>query len=905
MRFGVLLALSSLALGPSVLRAQAKLDPKHVEFFESKIRPVLVEQCYSCHSAEAKKVKGKLLLDSREAMAKGGENGALFVSGQPEKSLLLQALKHQNDMAMPPGKKLPEAVIRDFETWVKLGAPDPRDGSAAPAPAAIDWKKAREHWAFQPVAKPTAPKVKDGAWAKSEIDRFILAELEKTNLKPVAAAGKREWLRRATFDLIGLPPTPEETEAFLKDSSPEAYAKVVDRLLQSPHYGERWARTWLDLSRYAEDQAHTFGVQPFTNAWRYRDWVVDAFNKDMPFDRFLKLQIAGDLMPPEPDRVTQLAGLGFQGLGVLYYKNTDAAKAAADELDDRIDMLTRAVLGLTVSCARCHDHKFDPIPQVDYFSLAGVFNGSSLSPTAIAPEDHVKKYDEAQKTIKSLTEKVDTTLKAEAERLSLESVAQLDRYLLAAWSVQKGSKAADVATKHSLHAPTLNRWVALLAKKDMPDAFVEWRKLSAEGSEPSDAVKKFAADMKSKATTVAAEYAKLDAKKRKQLETPAKTNGKDRPVMSADKDALAVALLATDKSPHKISVAEARAAMAPERRQVVEKMETELDTTKKSSPPAPPMAHVLKGGGAAMKIHLRGNPAKQGELAPLRFLQVVSTDGAPPSKYTRLELAEDIASAKNPLTARVFVNRLWLHHFGRGLVTTPSNFGTLGDRPSHPELLDWLASRFMESGWSIKAMHREIMLSATYGLAAANDEKNFSVDGDNRYFWRMNRRRLEVESWRDAMLAVSGQLDPTLGGPTLDLGSTSNRRRTIYGKISRHELNPMLRMFDFPDANITSERRTETTVPQQQLFVLNGAFVVDQAKALAARLQKQAANDADRVKLAFELLYARAATPQETELALAFLKENDTPTTQPQNRLTRWERLAQVFLASNEFMYLD
>jgi hypothetical protein len=904
MRFGVFLALSSLAMGPSVIRAQAKLDPKHIDFFESKIRPVLIEQCYSCHSAEAKKVKGKLLLDTRDAMAKGGETGALFVSGDPEKSLLIHALKHQNDVAMPPGKKLPAAVIRDFETWVKLGAPDPRDGSAASPSASIDWKKARDHWAFQPVTKPTAPKVNDAAWPKNDIDRFVLLQLEKAGLKPVAAASKREWLRRATFDLTGLPPTPDEVEAFLKDESTEAYAKVVDRLLESPHYGERWARTWLDLSRYAEDQAHTFGVQPFTNAWRYRDWVVEAFNKDMPFDRFLKLQLAGDLMPPEPDRVTQLAGLGFQGLGVLYYKNTDAAKAAADELDDRIDMLTRAVLGLTVSCARCHDHKFDPIPQLDYFSLAGVFNGSSLSPAAIGSEEHVKKYDEAQKKIKSLTEKVDTTLKTEAEKLSLETVAQLDRYLLAAWQVQRGTKAADAAVKHSLHAPTLNRWVALLStKKEIAEPFAEWRKLSAEGNEPSDALKKYAADMKSKATSVAAEFAKLDAKKRKQLETPPKNNGsKASAVMSAEKDALAIALLATDKSPHKISVAEARAAMPAERRQAVEKMEADLEATKKSSPPAPPMAHVLKGGGAAMKVHLRGNPAKQGDLAPLRFLQVIAGESTP-TKYTRLELAEDIASPKNPLTARVFVNRLWLHHFGRGLVTTPSNFGTLGDRPSHPELLDWLASRFMESGWSIKAMHREIMLSATYRLAAANDEKNFGVDGDNRLYWRMNRRRLEVESWRDAMLAVSGQLDPTLGGPTLDLGNPSNRRRTIYGKISRHELNPMLRMFDFPDANITSERRTETTVPQQQLFVLNGSFVVEQAKALAARLQKQAPTDADRVKLAFELLYARQANPQEIEAAVAYLKESDPPTAQ--NRLTRWERLAQVFLASNEFMYLD
>ena len=464
-------------------------------------------------------------------------------------------------------------------------------------------------------------------------------------------------MRRATFDLTGLPPTADELGAFLADPSAGAFARVVERLLASPHYGERWARHWLDVARYGEDQAHTFQARKYPDAFRYRDWVVKAFNQDMPYDRFVMEQIAGDLLDG-PDRAERLAALGFFALGPVYY-----GKAVADELDDRLDTLSRGFLGLTVACARCHDHKFDPIPARDYYALAGVF----------ASTDY-KEY-------------------------VLTSAGTID----------------DKAV-----------------------------------SEPTDKAKK---------------------------------QGK--------------------------------------------------------SEPRKPVLHSLSEGAkiANLHVHLRGNPATLGEEAPRHFLSILAGDH--PTLFTkgsgRLELAQAIANRKNPLTARVLVNRIWMHHFGRGIVATPSNLGAMGERPTHPELLDYLANQFMANGWSIKALHREIMLSAAYQRSSQYELENARRDPDNRWLWRMSRRRLQVEAFRDGLLAVAGNLDFRIGGPALDLSSDNNFRRTLYGAVSRHNLDPLLRLFDFPDANLTNDRRAVTTVPLQQLFVLNSEFIIRQASALAAR----------------------------------------------------------------------
>ncbi|HZZ80905.1 MAG TPA: DUF1549 domain-containing protein, partial [Gemmataceae bacterium] len=397
-----LVAAIGLAIRSPIL-AQPAAERKGIEFFEAKIRPVLVEHCYKCHSEDARKnrkLRGDLALDTRAGLAKGGANGPAIVPGKPAESLLLKALRHEGNLRMPRDGKLPAAIISDFETWIKIGAPDPRDGKQPATAAEIDWTKARQAWAFQTPVKHPLPKVKNAAWARRDIDHFILAELEKRNLKPVGPANRRDLIRRATFDLIGLPPTPDDIDAFLKDNSPDAYAKLIDRLLASPHHGERWGRYWLDVARYAEDKALAF-VTPRPHAYRYRDWVVQALNSDMPYDRFVRLQLAGDMLKdPEPDPFVKLAGLGFQGLGQEYHRGSVAAQVIADELDDRVDTLTRGLLGLTVACARCHDHKYDPIPTRDYYSLAAAYNGSNLDVRALADTDTVERYRTWEKSLK-------------------------------------------------------------------------------------------------------------------------------------------------------------------------------------------------------------------------------------------------------------------------------------------------------------------------------------------------------------------------------------------------------------------------------------------------------------------------------------------------------------------------
>jgi cytochrome c553 len=898
----VLLLAPALAVHlPAAPLSAAEPDAKGVEFFEQKIRPVLVATCYGCHSAQAGKKRGGLSLDTKAGVLKGGDTGPALVPGQPDKSLLLSAIRQDGDLKMPPkGDKLPDAVVNDFRRWIEMGAPDPRDQAVAAAPA-IDWQTARQFWSFRPVHAQPLPTVKDASWPKTDPDRFILARLEAEGLRPVTAADRRTLIRRATFDLLGLPPTPEEIDAFLQDESPRAFEKVVDRLLSSPHYGERWARHWLDVARYAEDQAHTFAVKPNTEAFRYRDWVIDALNADMPYDRFVKLQIAADLMQDgSADSSRQQAALGFFGLGAQYYKNSDAARAAADELDDRVDTLARGFLGLTVSCARCHDHKFDPIPTQDYYSLAGIFWSSKLANVPLGSKAEVNHFQQAQQQVQEADKRLKDFTRAEKERLAKTQADKVGAYLLAAWKVRARRQsepkfgAAAQAKQDGLDAAVLDRWLKLLEPNNKTGqkvaALAPWRNpaLPPKGSvpEPGQEIVQAAGDFQQRVQSLLGQPAGKGDKAKDDL-TPL-LFGETGGFAPADNE-LTARLSADDK---------ARLAT----------LQAELEVVKKSVPPPLPVAHALvESNPVDLHVYVRGNPAQQGELAPRRFLRVVAGDDPP--KFTngsgRLELAEAIAGKDNPLTPRVIVNRVWGWHFGRGLVGTPSNFGKLGERPTHPELLDHLAARFVANGWSLKWLHREIMLSATYQLASVDDPAGRVKDPDNRLLWRGNRRRLDVESWRDALLAVSGQLDPSFGGPTTDLGSAQNRRRTVYGKVSRHALNGLLRLFDFPDANITSERRTETTVPQQQLFVLNSPFFVAQAKSLAARLNAAEKDDAARVARAYLLVYGRPATEAERELSLHYLAGKDDPAEAGHNQLTRWERYAQALLAGNEFLYID
>ena len=741
-------------------------DPAGIEFFEKKIRPLLHEQCVSCHGADPKKVRGGLRLDTPAGIRKGGDLGPLFVAGKPGEGSLLKAVRHEGDLKMPPKKKLAPGQVADLEAWIKRGAPMPQ--GAPLAVAGIDWKAARAFWSFQPVERPVPPGIGHPEAARNAIDRFLLARLEAEGIAPAPEADRRTLLRRATFDLIGLPPTPAEVEAFLADERPDAYERVVDRLLASPTHGEKWARHWLDVARYAEDQAHTFAVKPSTFAWRYRDWVVGAFNADLPYDRFVKLQVAADLMPGTTKE--EQAALGFFGLGAQYYKNTDKARAIADELDDRVDTLARGFLGLTVACARCHDHKFDPIPTQDYYSIAGVFHSSRLADIPMASPETMARFQAAKKRVEG----------------------------------------ADKAMKEFFKA-----------HKVKPNQ-----------------MKKLPADQQARA----------------------------------------------------------------------KELKAALDAAKKAVPPPPPVTHgIAEAKAQDLKVYLRGNPRTPGAVAPRRMLRILAGDEPPPFKKGsgRLELAEALADARNPLTARVIANRLWLHTFGKGIVGTPSNFGALGEKPTHPELLDWLASELVRSGWSLKHLHRLMVTSTAYRRSSTPHEAGERKDPGNALLWRANRRRLEVEQWRDALLAVSGQLDGRIGGPTGNLAQAGYRRRTVYGKVSRHELDGLLRLFDFPDANITSAKRTETTVPQQQLFVLNSPFFVSQAEALAARVGKGAATTGQRVALAHRLAFGREPTPDEAVLAEAYLAGKDEAGEAARNRLSRWARYAQALLASNEFIHVD
>jgi hypothetical protein len=687
-----------------------------LEFFEKKIRPVLVAHCYKCHSAQAAKVKGGLLLDTRDGLLKGGASGPAVVPGNPAASLLLKAL-HYDDLKMPPTSKLPEAVIADFQTRIKDGVADPRVATAvAPGMKAVDIEAGKRFWSFQMPHEHAAPEVRNVGWSRTGIDPFILARLEQSGLEPNPPADRRTWLRRVSFDLVGLPPTPEEVEAFVSDHSPEACENVVERLLASPHYGERWARMWLDVARFAEDQAHIVGKDQslfYPNAYLYRDWVIRALNADMPYDRFLKLQLAADLI--EPNDPTNHAALGFIGLGPKYYGRGSPA-VMADEWEDRVDTVCRGLLGLTVACARCHDHKFDPIPTDDYYALAGVF----------------------------------------------ASTRMFNRPL-----TDKAGKKGD-----------------------------------GEASQPKEAL------------------------------------------------------------------------------------------------------HIVREGAPTdLNVFVRGDVGNKGPVVPRHFLQVLSAGELQvfDQGSGRRQLAEAITSSHNPLTARVIVNRIWALHFGRPLVGTPSNFGALGERPTHPELLDDLAARFMTAGWSLKWLQREIVLSAAYQQSSKADTRRLVADPENRWLSRMHRRRLSVEAWRDAVLAAVGCLDQAVGGPSLDPQDPKERRRTVYSVVSRLELNRMLALFDFPDPNVHASRRIETTTPLQKMFVLNSPFMVCQAERLAERLMTEAPNgEAERCRIerAYRSLYGRGATEAEIRLGLTFLTEGD-------DHVARWQQYAHVLLAANEMLYID
>ncbi|MBN9517882.1 PSD1 domain-containing protein [bacterium] len=786
-----LFVASVLALAPAPALAQ----PAAVEHFEKHVRPLLLEHCAGCHGKDGKS-KGGLKLTTAAEFAAGGESGRVVVPGDPGKSLLVQTVRYDGDLKMPPKGKLRPEQVAALEKWVKDGAVWPggtaAGGAVRPDGTFTDGQK--KFWAFQPVREPTVPA------GQNPIDFLIRQRLDAAKLAPAPPADRRTLIRRVTYDLTGLPPTPEEVAAFLADRSDEAFAKVVDRLLASPAYGERWARHWLDVARYADsnglDENTAFG-----NAWRYRDYVVRAFNADKPYDRFVLEQLAGDLLPDDPaTREDRLTATGFLVLGPKLLAEPDKAKMVMDIVDEQIDVAGKAFLGLTVSCARCHDHKFDPIPTRDYYALAGIFKST--------------------KTMATLATVAKAFERPLGPKDSPETLLYRDRLVLAkkelkALEQQFGkTPEADKAARHAIH-------------------------LKAE-----------------------------------------------------------------------------------ERRAEIKAIE------KTVPPPAVALAVQDEATPADVKVHVRGNTQTLGEVAPRGFLRVVAGDRSPaiPAKSSgRLELARWVASPDNPLAARVMANRIWQHHFGEGLVRSPDNFGTLGDRPSHPELLDHLAAQFVRDGWSVKTLHRRVLLSQTYRMASRPVAAGVAtVDPDNRLLSHFPRRRLEAEAIRDGMLAAAGTLDRTAGGSLLENGNFEyinnehsrgavrydNARRSLYLPVIRNNVFDFFQTFDFVEPHVPTGKRAVTVVAPQALYLMNNPFVARQSAAFADALVKLPGDDAARVAAAYERAYSRPPTTEEVARALGFVEryEAGLAGVEPdvaKRRPRAWAAWCQAVFASNEFAYVD
>lgn len=971
--------------------ACAQSASEKIEFFESRIRPVLAANCYACH---AENKLGGLRVDSRVALLAGGKSGPAILPGRPDESLLIKAVRQVDpNLKMPlGGSKLNDNQIADLRYWIQAmaafwPAEETKPAPAATAPTATFTirPEQRKFWSFQALHKPAAPATKDTAWAKTPIDRFILAKLEEKNLKPVERADKRSLIRRAYFDLTGLPPTPEQADAFVADNSPDAFAKVVDRLLASPQYGERWARHWLDVARYADGTGRPdtrpvflgYGMarDGYANTWRYRDWVIQAFNSDMPYDRFVKAQVAADLMP-EPDRSKMLPGLGFFGIGP-WFTGDDVVfvEARANERDDKIDALSKGFLGLTVTCARCHNHKYDPISQKDYYALGGVFANAGFWEYNLATEKEVDAYQAQRKKVKSAESALDEYAKAVQLRVAQTLAAQIPEYMMAVRKTVRTNPRPELpkaAEAENLDAETFQRWFKYLTTGEKLHPYLKtWDALMANGS---DADARKAAD----------EF--RDLVLQKVIPEKMAVNAANREVIRDYKpDANeATALLPGDLMQFELFQFKQLLVQKPmdtfrfyvwldvvqgeddqsyvkkdgvleysgqalvrwltsEEKSKLDAMQAEVTALTKAMPPEYPYLMGLKDEAQPknIKLNIRGNAHALGDEVHRGFPAILGNTQGDPLPFTkgsgRMELAEAIV--KHPLAARVMVNRIWQHHFGHGIVDTPSNFGMMGERPSHPELLEYLAARFVESGWSMKAMHREIMNSAAYQMAYKPSEANAAVDPDNRLVWRGNLRRLEVEALRDSGLFVSGLLDERSGGAPQEMERADSKKRTIYGRAARSPYS-LLTLFDYPDPNITSEQREVTNVPLQGLFFLNSDLIQRQAGALLSRLGPES-DPAARIQRAYRLLYQRQASESEVRRGLEFLKKAEAlfqaaPPEQPQasaqvaadgvrrtraraaadadppappllpaGRMTPWQQYAQALLSAGEFYYVN
>ena len=950
-----LCAFAALSL-PVVASAAVELKPSEIEFFESKVRPILVERCYECHSATAKKLKGGLHLDTREGWAKGGDSGPAIVPGEVEKSSFIKAARWSDPaLQMPPKNKLPAREIAVLEEWVKRGAPDPRAASAA-SPGAKDSQASSRtnHWAYQPPRRHAPPAVRDAAWARSDLDRFLLAAMEGRNLKPAPDADPATLARRVYFDLTGLPPTPEQLDEFTRDASPVAYARTVDRLLASPRYGEHWARHWFDVVRFAESV--TLRGFVFKEAWRYRDYVIDSLHRDVPYDQFLREQIAGDLLPhaSREQRERQLVATTFLTVGNWNLEEQDKKQLDMDVVDEQLDTIGKAFLGQTIGCARCHDHKFDPIPTRDYYAMAGILRNSRTLKHA-----NVSEWLE-----------VPLPVSAEEEKRLQEhetAVAALKKEIQSAKNVAKS--AAGPSGEPKPGAAKING-SAVVAPADLPGAIADsakarlvgewkhsqfskhyigdgyWHDLNEgkggktlsfvpEITRPGRYEVRFAyVHAPNRATNVPVTVFHVDG------DTTVLVNEREAPVLDGrfvslgtfrfEANGFGYALVGNEGT-HGFVTADAvqflpvdgespaltgtpvkkdssSKAVEDTGTARIKTLEGNLKALQESGPKRPATMSVKEAESIEdCAIHVRGSVHNLGATAPRGFLTVASRGPAPKlpaSESGRREFADWIVSAENPLTARVFANRAWHWLFGEGLVRTPDNFGTTGEAPSHPELLDDLALRFSEEGWSVKRLVREIVLSRAYQLSSKAPAAA-AIDPENRLLSHAQRRRLNAEGLRDAMLQASGELRLDTRGPTYparaaDFGFQFNEPlRSVYAPVFRNALPEIFEAFDFAPTSMVTGRRNISTVPTQALFLLNHPFVREQAKATARRLLGASfKDDAARMDFAVRLILGRRQSVPERELA-------DRHFAAATDREEVWTEFIHALFASADFRYLD
>jgi hypothetical protein len=1141
-------AIALAAIVPSIAGAQDALSPQQLEFFEDKIRPVLVENCYKCHGGDTEKIRGGLVLMSKAGVLEGGDSGAAIVAGKPEESLLIQALRYTDpNSGMPPDGKLPDSVIADFVTWVANGAADPRNEATDPTVRTRKWSdpydytEGRKHWAYQPMADANPPVVKNEQWAAVPIDQFIFATLDKNGMKPAAAADKRTLLRRATYDLTGLPPTIKEIEDFVADTSPTAYEKVVDRLLASPHYGERWGRHWLDVARYADSNGLDENIG-FANAFRYRDYVIKSMNDDKPYDAFLTEQIAGDIMPDPKDdaqRFDRLTGTGFLVLGAKVLAEPDGDKMNIDIVDEQLDVIGKAFMGQTLGCARCHDHKFDPVSTRDYYAMAGILKSTEAMihynrvarwrERELVNEEAIAKRKNFETNLAQALKERDALTSKASESVQAAWRNDVAKYLLAAhdlgrsvppreaedyaasnlqfedsrdagegigvlfadgdvetpfveWKVDvdepgrhqlklrlanlydvpisiringeikaeslnapKSSRrrvnASDsrwlefgtydlragensiqveaestfpfldqfavipvddqsdyqqrysaVLERYGLESLVLDTWIEFLheSKRDGGSAFAVWHAFAGAsgpleeeaagiieslraayekdddeavspptlalltGLPPASlldvavryqtllssidlAYKDQITRVDQRETELQAELNQLEedeeseeneAKKRKLAEALA---GLSRTLPNADQEALRRVLHGA-KGPFAIPNGELR-FYDEETRVRLTALATTINDLETNAPPEIPFAMaVAEGKMTDLPVHIRGdhtNLAK--ESVPRGFAKVVDSIITPPeinqAQSGRLEFARWLTNDEHPLTARVMVNRIWQYHFGVGLVDSPNNFGIRGGKPSHPDLLDWLARRFIADDWSIKTMHKRIMLSSTYRMGNDYNAANAETDPENRLLWRMNRRRLEAEPIRDAIYAMGGQLDLTVGGgwdKSLSGGEYvrsmsedyEKPRRAVYMPIIRNAIYPMFSAYDYADPSVPIGARPATVIAPQALFMMNSPLVLQQSEAFAKTiLERGDLDDVGRVEAAYLKAYGRPPTDGECAKAIDFLdrmktlwaedRSNNADKNDSSAQVYAWKNYCHVVMASSEFIYVN